>query len=261
MEGLPALLGKGPVQGFRMVPALAMTKVITLVTILLLIVLFFAIEAAADNTPPVAIISSPEDGDEFMVGDAVTFDGSQSIDEDPDNLTYEWNISGQGISGRDKAIVQRTFTTPGDVLVVLRVIDVGERNSTSFINIRIRAFNQAPVAIISTPLDGQRNLNGRTIQFDGSTSYDPDGGALVYRWETNRTIDPIGTLAILMTALAGVGIGWGKPVPVNPSAYRHPWGELIVSTAGQRVSRSGHFVRTGGHSVSTAGHHVCLAEP
>ena len=195
MEGLPALLGKGPVQGFRMAPALAMTKVITLVTILLLIVLLFAIEAAADNTPPVAIISSPEDGDEFMVGDTVTFDGSQSIDEDPDNLTYEWNISGQGISGRDKAIVQRTFTTPGDVLVVLRVIDVGERNSTSFINIRIRAFNQAPVAIISAPLDGQRNLNGRTIQFDGSTSYDPDGGALVYRWETNRTIDPIGTLA------------------------------------------------------------------
>ena len=195
MDGLPALLGKGPVQGFRMAPALAVTTVITIVTILLLLVLLFAHGTAAENTPPVAIISSPEDADEFMVGDSVTFDGSQSIDEDPDNLTYEWNISGQKISGRDMAVVQRTFTTPGDVLVVLRVIDVGSRNSTSFINIRIRAFNQAPVAIISEPLDGQRNLNGRTIRFDGSTSYDPDGGALVYRWETNRTIDPIGTTA------------------------------------------------------------------
>jgi Zn-dependent protease len=29
-------------------------------------------------------------------------------------------------------------------------------------------------------------------------------------------LDPMGTMMMAFTALAGVGIGWGKPVPVNP---------------------------------------------
>lgn len=33
-------------------------------------------------------------------------------------------------------------------------------------------------------------------------------------------LDPVGTLMILFTAVAGVGIGWGKPVPVVPSNFR-----------------------------------------
>jgi Zn-dependent protease len=33
-------------------------------------------------------------------------------------------------------------------------------------------------------------------------------------------LDPIGTLMILFTAIAGIGIGWGKPVPINPNNFR-----------------------------------------
>jgi Zn-dependent protease len=33
-------------------------------------------------------------------------------------------------------------------------------------------------------------------------------------------LDPIGTLMILFTAVAGIGIGWGKPVPVVPANFR-----------------------------------------
>ena len=33
-------------------------------------------------------------------------------------------------------------------------------------------------------------------------------------------LDPIGTLMILLTAIAGVGIGWGRPVPVVPGNFR-----------------------------------------
>ncbi len=40
-------------------------------------------------------------------------------------------------------------------------------------------------------------------------------------------LDPIGTLALFV-----VGFGWGKPVPVNPNAFRSRWAELWVSAAG-----------------------------
>ena len=79
------------------------------------------------------------------------------------------------------------------MLVILRVYDKGGRNSTAFVSIRIRAFNQPPVAVITEPEEGQAFLSGKRTTFDGTASYDPDGGPLIYRWETNRTIDPIGT--------------------------------------------------------------------
>jgi len=46
-------------------------------------------------------------------------------------------------------------------------------------------------------------------------------------------LDPIGTIAMLLSSLAGAGIGWAKPVPVNP-ANLHPQrlGNAMVSLAG-----------------------------
>jgi len=47
-------------------------------------------------------------------------------------------------------------------------------------------------------------------------------------------LDPIGTMMILFTAVAGVGIGWGRPVPVVPANFRKnpPLGMAITSGAG-----------------------------
>ncbi len=49
-----------------------------------------------------------------------------------------------------------------------------------------------------------------------------------------RHLDPFGSLMLLLTMFAGVpGIGWGKPVPVNPRALRFGrLGMAIVSAAG-----------------------------
>jgi Zn-dependent protease len=47
-------------------------------------------------------------------------------------------------------------------------------------------------------------------------------------------LDPLGTIMIFLTAITGFGIGWGKPVPVDP--YRLRYGPMkgmgVVSLAG-----------------------------
>jgi hypothetical protein len=43
------------------------------------------------NRPPVAIISAPAAGTEFMVGDEITLDGTQSSDPDGDQLVMTWS--------------------------------------------------------------------------------------------------------------------------------------------------------------------------
>jgi Zn-dependent protease len=47
-------------------------------------------------------------------------------------------------------------------------------------------------------------------------------------------LDPLGTIMIFLTALTGFGIGWGKPVPVDPRRLRYgPMkGMGVVSLAG-----------------------------
>jgi Zn-dependent protease len=48
-----------------------------------------------------------------------------------------------------------------------------------------------------------------------------------------KHLDPIGTFMILLTFISGFGIGWGKPVPVNPYNFKdYKKGEALVSLAG-----------------------------
>lgn len=46
-------------------------------------------------------------------------------------------------------------------------------------------------------------------------------------------LDPMGTLAFAISMAAGIGFGWAKPVPVDPSYFRHPRrGMMWVALAG-----------------------------
>ncbi|MFZ4508681.1 MAG: site-2 protease family protein [Fimbriimonas sp.] len=49
-------------------------------------------------------------------------------------------------------------------------------------------------------------------------------------------LDPIGTVMIVLTTLTGFGIGWGKPVPVNPKAMRNPRWDHFASVAAGPLS-------------------------
>jgi Zn-dependent protease len=48
-----------------------------------------------------------------------------------------------------------------------------------------------------------------------------------------KHFDPIGTLMIIFTSLTGFGIGWGKPVPMDPRKMRNPrWDHFAAVAAG-----------------------------
>lgn len=66
-------------------------------------------------------------------------------------------------------------------------------------------------------------LGDPTARYQGRLSLNP----LVH-------LDPWGTVAMLFSALSGFGIGWGKPVPVNPNYLRHGprVGGAMVAAAG-----------------------------
>src|SRR5207245_955187 len=48
-----------------------------------------------------------------------------------------------------------------------------------------------------------------------------------------RHLDPMGTVLLLIMVVGGFGIGWGKPVPVNPANLRNGRQSMaMVSIAG-----------------------------
>jgi Zn-dependent protease len=43
--------------------------------------------------------------------------------------------------------------------------------------------------------------------------------------------DPLGALMCAITSITGYGLGWGKPVQVNPGAFRHPRWDMVKCSA------------------------------
>lgn len=51
--------------------------------------------------------------------------------------------------------------------------------------------------------------------------------------DLTKHFEPMGTLMIILTSLTGVGIGWGRPAPMNPSKMRNPkWDHFAAVAAG-----------------------------
>jgi Zn-dependent protease len=54
--------------------------------------------------------------------------------------------------------------------------------------------------------------------------------------DLTKHFEPMGTFMIAFSSLTGVGIGWGKPAPINPEKMRNPRFDTFVAVAAGPLS-------------------------
>jgi PKD repeat protein len=127
------------------------------------------------NAPPVAVA-----GADLLIapGETHSFDAGQSYDPDGRLVSYRWQFDDLGMP-LESARVERAWVTPGVWSVQLLVTDdSGVTNGIGTDDLTIRV-NHPPQAKAGAAID----TDWLYVQFDGSSSTDADGDALIYRWD------------------------------------------------------------------------------
>jgi len=126
------------------------------------------------NAPPVAAIQAvPQSGPPPLT---VQFSGAGSSDPEGSALTYAWDLDGDGAYDDATGVTTEwTYTTPGDVVVGLRVTDTAQLSGTATKTISVA--NGPPAPVIDTPAAGTTWKVGDPISFSGSAT-DPEDGTL-----------------------------------------------------------------------------------
>ena len=139
------------------------------------------------------------DEDEIWRGDAINprvqLDGSASSDPDGDSLTYQWSIKETPTGSQlillhlSSSIEKKLVFVPhfvGTYRFELIVHDGEVYSAPDIVTITVTSdLNKAPVEnqppIAEAGIDQTVGVNTR-VQLDGSSSSDPDGNAITYRW-------------------------------------------------------------------------------
>ncbi len=144
------------------------------------------IEVKASDTTPVAIISTTptkqSDSDTFIEGEVpltVSFNASQSTDNDNNIVDYEWDFESDGTTDQVGEATQFTYNQTGSFNATLKVIDAEGNEDTETITIVVK--QQGIQANISaSPTQGTVPL---TVDFDASGSTYPSGQISSYEWD------------------------------------------------------------------------------
>lgn len=140
------------------------------------------VSSPSSNKKPSAAISTSPDPAEGEVPFTVEFDGTGSSDPDGNIVSYEWNF-GDDTTGSGSN-PSHTYENQGNYKVELTVTDNngGIDRTEVVIVANSSAENETPEAVISTdpsPAEGNIPLE---VDFDGSSSSDPDGEIVSYEW-------------------------------------------------------------------------------
>ena len=122
---------------------------------------------SAQNTPPrAAALAVPASG---LAPLTVQFDGTASSDAEDGTLTFDWDLTGDGVFG-DSALGRPTsaYGANGTRTVSLRVTDSG--GLSDVVTLPVVVGDTAPVPLIDTPLATLRWRVGQSITFSGRAS-------------------------------------------------------------------------------------------
>ena len=138
------------------------------------------VTVAGENQPPQAFIDDPDDGDVFIEGTTVTFQGHADDAEDGAlaGASLFWTSSEDGSLGSG-AQVDASGLSLGDHDIVLTAVDSQGGQGLASIHIEIAPIgtNLAPDVEITAPADNSSFLVGETVGFTG-TAEDPEDGAI-----------------------------------------------------------------------------------
>lgn len=129
---------------------------------------------ATGNRPPTARIvadtlSIPKNG-------TVNFSGASSSDREGAVASWDWEFPGN--QTRSGVTQSWTFTTPGQIPVVLSVTDAAGATNTTFMTIEV--INALPFAVAAAnPNTGDLST---PFTFSAAGSSDPDGAVVSYTW-------------------------------------------------------------------------------
>ncbi len=135
------------------------------------------------NQPPFANAGSDQTVNELSL---VSLDGSASSDPEGNAVSFEWTqLAGPSVSLDLTDPSRPTFLAPavlhtGETLAFQLVVNDGKLSSApDIVNINVKNVNHAPTA--DAGLD-RTVVENTSVALDGSSSYDPDGDALMYSW-------------------------------------------------------------------------------
>lgn len=174
----------------------------------------------------------------------VNFTGSDSSDADGTITNYSWDF-GDGNSS-NSADPSHSYTSSGVYTATLIVTD--NDGLTGSASVVITVLNASPVAVISAnPLSGNAPL---LVNFDASSSYDPDGSVTAYSWNfgdgtsatgvsTSHTYTVAGTYTATLNVTDNEGALTSSQVNINvapdPNIVNAP-SNLSASTNNDQVS-------------------------
>mgnify|MGYP000129575434 CR=1 FL=1 len=224
-----------------------------------------SVNTQESNSPPLAIILEPKNGDIFQLGENINFI-SGSYDEDDPIISYLWDF-GDGTTGSQANETHSYigYNLRGPKTITLTIQDARGLVSTAKVSILINSSdNDPPVAIISEPSYGEIFSN-LLITFNATESVDDETpfDQLIFRWDFDDGIsyENTGIEGAFFTRLFSFAGEHTVRLTVQDSEGLSSQVETIFTIRGCKIPLDGEyeFVPLESCSVQTK-HYYCVNE-